>query len=653
MPHAGSGHPVPIAHPVPHTAVTLADPFWAPRQRANHEHTLPAIRRHLEQLGRFQQLRHPWHADEQPALPIWSVDLMEWIEVAAYSLATHPDPALEADIDRIAALVPLVQEPDGYLRHSLAPVPPHERWRDLRDSHRLYTAGHFFEAAIAYYEATGKRTLLNVACRYADHIATVFGRAPNHLPGYDGHEEIELALVRLFDATGEVRYLQLASYFVEQRGQRPNFFLHEPGPHAHDDYFRRMMGGWTPEYNQSHAPVREQAEVVGHAVRAMYLYCAMTDLARAVGDTTLLAACQRLWEHLVTKRLYITGGLGSSHHNEGMTEDYDLLNETAYCETCAAVGLVMWNHRLLQIDGDGRYADLMERTLYNNVAAGVALDGTRFFYVNPLASRGDHHRQAWFDVACCPPNVARLIASLGRYMYAHRTARTGEVEILVHLYAHSEARVPLATGAQVVVRQETNYPWDGDIAVTVDLEQPCAFALSLRIPGWCTAARMTLNDEEVAVVRDRGYTTLRREWRAGDVVRLHFDMPIVQVRAHPQVCMNAGRIALQRGPIVYCLEQVDNGANLAAIAVPPEHEWRATFDATLLGGVVTVRGPAERVADERWEGTLYQAEAPGTPGSAAQVEVCAVPYAVWDNRAPGEMVVWVREGCISAGGNRS
>ena len=620
--------------PVPHTAITFRDGFWGPRLKLNRERTLPAIQEQLEHLGRFEAVRLAWGSGQQPEPEyLWTTDLTEWIEVASYHLAVQRDPDLEALVDKVVHYIALSQQPDGYLDQRVHPTSVEERWRDLRDCHRLYAAGHLFEAAVAYFHATGKRDLLELACRYADHIDQVFGRGEGQIRGYDGHEEIELALVKLYRATGEKRYLRLASYFVDERGQPPNFFEQEPGSHAADEYFQRQGLPWRAEYNQSHLPVREQTEVVGHAVRAMYLYCAMADLAVELGDESLLHACRRLWEHLTSKRLYVIGGLGSTYRNEGMTEDHDLPNEAAYCETCAACGLVFWNYRLLHAELDGRYADLMERALYNNVAAGISLDGSRFFYDNKLATVGDHHRTEWFEVACCPPNVARLLASLGEYVYSQ-----GDAEIVVHLYARSDAMLDLA-GERVTLHQETDYPWDGTIRITVEPEHDMDFVLRLRVPGWCRRAALSVNDEVLQCAPTRGYVSINRTWKTGDEVVLHLEMSVERVRAHPQVRADAGRVALQRGPIVYCIESVDNGSNLEAFSLAKDAPIDATFRQELLGGVVTLQARGERADEHSWGRALYSVEVQ----DRAEVELTAVPYATWDNRDPGEMLVWVRE----------
>ncbi|HEU5230945.1 MAG TPA: beta-L-arabinofuranosidase domain-containing protein, partial [Ktedonobacteraceae bacterium] len=379
--------------PVAHTAVTIEDGFWALRLRELREHTLPLMYEQFKQNGHFALFQGEWRLEKKPIPYVfWESEVTKWLEAASYSLASHPDAALNALVDEVITLIASIQQPDGYLNAWFTTVEPEKRWTNLRDWHELYCAGHLIEAAVAHFEATGKRTLLDVACRYADYIDTIFGREEGKRRGYCGHEEIELALIKLYRATQEQRYLALAHYFVEERGQQPFFFDEEARARGEDP---AHFWAKTYEYCQSHLPVREQDKVVGHAVRAMYLYCAMADLARELDDQSLLQACQRLWQHLCSTRLYLTGGLGSSADNEGVTTDYDLPNEAAYAETCAAAGLVFWSHRMLQIDTDRRYADVLEQALYNGVLSGLSLDGASFFYENPLESLGNHHRQQW------------------------------------------------------------------------------------------------------------------------------------------------------------------------------------------------------------------------------------------------------------------
>jgi DUF1680 family protein len=627
--------------PVPFTDVVLDGPFWGPRLGTIREVTIPYEYEQCKQTGRIDAFRLDWRPGRQPKPHyFWDSDVAKWLEAASYALATHPEPGLRALVDEVAALIASAQQPDGYLNTYFTVVEPEGRWQDLRDAHELYCAGHLIEAGVAHSQATGSRLLLDAVCRYADHIARTFGRGPGQLRGYCGHEEIELALVRLWRATGERRYLDLARYFVDERGQEPYYFDVEQarrgGTPGHAEHFMRGLRDMR-RYNQSHAPVRQQGEAVGHAVRAMYLYCAMADLAREADDAGLRAACERLWQDVTGRHMYVTGGVGSSAANEGFTADYDLPNATAYAETCANVGLVFWAHRMLQLDCDGRYGDVLERALYNAVLSGVSLDGRRFFYANPLASDGRVHRQPWFGCACCPPNVARLLASLGQYAYS-----ASPREVAVHLYGQGAARLQVG-GVPVTVEQETDYPWDGRVLLRLRLPAPARFALRLRLPGWCRRPELRLGgralDPEGRL--ERGYVRLEREWADGDAVELDLPMPVERVYAHPAVAEDVGSVALQRGPLVYCLEGTDHpGVPLGRVLLPREARWVARPEPAMLGGVVTLEGTGLCAEDADFApGELYRCE----PPRLRAVPLRAVPYFAWDNREPGEMRVWIRE----------
>jgi DUF1680 family protein len=623
--------------PVPFTRVTISDTFWAERQRINREQTIPHIYRMCQETGRIDAFRPDWTADpdiRKRSIPIlfWDSDVAKWLEAASYSLATNPDPALDTLVDEVIALVAQAQQPDGYLNNWFTKVEPEKRWTNLRDWHELYNAGHMIEAGVAHFQATGKRSLLDVVRRYADYINTVFGAEPGKRRGYPGHPEIELALVKLYRATGERRYLELSRYFVDERGRQPHYYDQEARERGEDPaaFWARSY-----EYNQSHMPVREQQEVVGHAVRAVYLYSAMVDLAAEYGDASLLEACQRLWTHLTTRRMYVMGGIGTSKSNEGFTSDYDLPNESAYAETCAAIGLVFWAHRLLQLDCDRRYADILELALYNAVLSGVSLDGTHFFYDNPLASDGDHHRVEWFVCPCCPPNLARLLASLGEYVYAQ-----SDDELVVHLYMQGAGRFAIG-GQTVTLRQTTNYPWDGAVTIGLELNAPAEFGLRLRIPAWCAAPRLAINGEDVdlASVTEKGYASIRRTWSSNDRIELRLPMPVEQVYANPHVKADVGSVALRRGPLVYCFEQVDQEAPVFQTLLPEHANLEATFAPDTLGGVTRVHGSAIALDDAGWEGTLYRTARPALHSCTIQ----AIPYYAWDNRAPGPMTVWLHE----------
>lgn len=614
--------------PVPLTQVTVEDSFWASRMRINREQTIPHEYKQCKDTGRIDAFLLDWKPGMEPKPHyFWDSDLAKWIEAASYSLATNPDPELDALLDEVIEKVAGAQQDDGYLNVYFTAVEPEKRWANLAHWHELYCAGHLMEAGVAHFEATGKRSLLDVMCRYADYIDSVFG--PGKRDGCPGHEEIELALVKLYHATGEERYLNLSKFFLDQRGQTPSYFkeeLNKLNPGAGDKF--------PPEYCQDHLPVRDQSEVTGHAVRAMYLYCGMADVANETGDQGLLDACERLWDNVCRKRMYITGGIGPSRHNEGFTGDYDLPNETAYAETCAAVGLVFWNHRLLQLQGDARFADVMERALYNGTISGVSLDGKGFFYVNPLESKGGHHRQDWFGCACCPPNIARLIASVGGYIYSQ--ADNGAY---VHLYIQGSGTLDIG-GQKVTLKQETDYPWHGCIQITVTPEKPAVFALNLRIPGWSRNTALTVNGETVDVeaVTTLGYARVEREWKSGDQVELTLPMPVERVQAHPSVREDAGCVALQRGPVVYCLEQTDNPTPLHRVILPRDAELEPHFEVNLLGGITVIRGNALVVDDSDWNDTLYRAKL----AKLKPLDITAIPYCVWDHRESGEMRVWIR-----------
>ncbi|MCA0015041.1 glycoside hydrolase family 127 protein [Mesorhizobium sp. B292B1B] len=563
----------------------------------------------------------------------WDSDWGKTIETAAYSLYRAKNPELEKKIDAVIDLYEKLQQPDGYLSSWYQRIQPGLRWTNLRDCHELYCAGHLIEGAVAYYQATGKRKLLDVMCRYADHIASVLGPEPGKKKGYCGHEEIELALVKLARVTGENKYMELAKYFIDQRGQQPHYFDEEARARGADPKAYHFK---TYEYSQSHIPVREQDKVVGHAVRAMYLYSGMADIATEYGDDSLRMALDRLWDDLTSKNLYITGGLGPSAHNEGFTSDFDLPNESAYAETCAAVGLVFWASRMLGMGPNARYADIMERALYNGSISGLSLDGSLFFYENPLESRGRHNRWKWHRCPCCPPNIGRMVASIGGYFYS-----LADDALAVHLYGDSTARFDIA-GVPVALTQASRYPWDGAVAITIEPQAPVAFTLHLRVPAWSTGATLKVNDETVKLedVTSEGYAAIRRTWKKGDSVRLDLEMPIERLYANPQVRQDAGRVALSRGPLIYCVEATDNDGSLHRIVLPRIASIEAHDEPDLLGGVVTLSAAALADTDEGWQNGLYRTD----PPAATQTRLTAIPYFAWDNREPGEMLVWLRDG---------
>jgi uncharacterized protein len=605
---------------IPFTDVEIRDSFWAPRRETNRLASIPVNLENLEKSGNLKNLRlaaaKATSGFEGPVF--MDSDVYKALEAAAYSLATDPDPALDKRLDEIIATIAAAQQPDGYLNSYYVVKEPGKRWTNLRDCHELYCAGHMFEAAVAHFQATGKRNFLNVAIKNADHIDSVFGPPPKRL-GYPGHPEIELALIKLWRATGEQRYFNLARFFIENRGRR--YFAEE---------HRTPLDRYDGSYWQDDVPIYEHKNIKGHAVRAAYLLSGATDVAGERQDPALLKMINRVWRNTVEKNMYLTGGIGPSAHNEGFTEDYDLPNLSAYQETCATIALAQWNHRLALLYGDARFADVVERSLYNGVLSGVSQDGTKFFYVNPLESRGTHHRSPWFGCACCPPNVARTLASLGGYAYG-----LSADALWVNLYIQGSVKASVK-GAPLLLGVTTEYPWDGKVTLKPTLAAPAKFELRLRVPGWCGGATVLVNKQKVAKpVLERGYLVLARTWRKGDVVELNLPMPVQRMAANPNVKSNAGLLAIQRGPLVYCLEACDQSEPLAALYLPADTELKPEHKKTLLGGVTAITGLAEVAVEEDWTRKLYQPRP-----AVRRVPITAIPYYAWDNRQAGAMRVW-------------
>lgn len=606
---------------IPFTEVRIADSFWAPRQETNRVASIPANLENLEKAGNIKnfELAAAGRREGYSGPVFMDSDLYKGIEAAAYSLATHPDPALQQRLDGIIAKIAAAQMEDGYLDTHFQVVEPDKKWTNLRDWHELYCAGHLFEGAVAHYLATGQRNFLEVAIKLADKIDRTFGPAPKRM-GYSGHPEIELALIKLWRVTGEQRYFNLARFFVENRGQK--FFATE---------HRTPLAEYDGSYWQDDVPICDHKNIKGHAVRAAYLLSGTTDVAAETGDAALLKMMNRVWRNTTERNLYLTGGIGPSAHNEGFTEDYDLPNPTAYQETCASVALAQWNHRLALLYGDAKYADVFERSLYNGVLAGVSLDGTKFFYVNPLESRGTHHRSGWFGCACCPPNVARTVASLGGYAYA-----TGEDSLWVNLYLQGSVKTKVA-GQSVGLEVKTDYPWDGKVMLKPAPARPARFALRLRHPGWCLGATVSVNGKRVGNPElDRGYFVLNREWRAGDRVELNLPMPVERIAANPLVKADRGQLALQRGPLVYCVEAIDQPAPIEALFLPVEAPLRAERQPGFMGGIVVIKGLAAATPELDWKRRLYQPYP-----NPLRSPLRAIPYCYWDNRQAGAMKVWL------------
>ncbi|HYN07202.1 MAG TPA: beta-L-arabinofuranosidase domain-containing protein [Vicinamibacterales bacterium] len=633
--------PATIAYPirpVPLAQVQITGGFWRPRLDTNRLVTIPHILQQNETTGRVDNLRKGAGRlpGEYQGRRFNDTDVYKVIEAAAYTLVSHPDPELSKKLDELIELIAASQQPDGYLfpARTINPAKPaaglgNERWmHENTGSHELYNFGHLYEAAIAHFAATGKRSLLDVAVKNANLVRRTFGPAARR--DAPGHEEIELALVRLFQTTNDRRYLDLARFFMGERGK----------PHASKDYPADSNFAIYNDrpYRQDHLPVVDQPRAVGHAVRATYLYAAMTDIAGMLGDRAYDAAVNRLWDDVAFKRMYVTGGLGARGTVEAFGDDYELPNRTAYTETCASIGGLLWHHRMFLKSGDTKYLDAFEQTLYNGYLSGVSIKGDTFFYQNPLESTGRNERSAYFDVACCPANLARLMARLPELVYAQR----GD-EIFVNLYAESTAAVKLPQG-QVRIEQATRYPWDGRVTLSMQLATPMEFTLRLRAPGWLGEApiasdlyRFANRTEDVPVTVDvsgrrasaqidRGWITLRRQWISGDRVELTLPMPARRVLAHAGIKDNIGKAALQRGPIVYSLEGLDNGGRVVDAVIPLTAPFTPVFQGELMGGVTVLR------ADLR---------AAAIPMAATRIYT-AVPYFAWANRGRGEMIVWIR-----------
>ena len=620
--------------PVPFTAVHMNDAFWAPRIETNRKVTIPYAFKECEITGRVANFDHAAEAlrgelgsqdRKLPGYPFDDTDIYKVIEGASYTLSVHPDPQLDAYVDSLIAKVAAAQEKDGYIYTARTIDPPHphawsgtQRWeREEIQSHELYDAGHLFESAVAHYQATGKRNLLDIALREANLLCDTFG--PGKRDIWPGHQIVEMGLVKLYRVTGDSRYLNLAKFMLDVRG-----------------------GANGSQYNQSFEPVVDQTEAVGHAVRATYMYSGMADVAAMTSDTRYVHAIDAIWENVVGKKLYITGGIGATGAGEAFGANYELPNLTAYNETCASIGNDYWNQRLFLLHGDAKYVDVLERTLYNGLISGVSLDGKSFFYQNPLESNGRQGRSPWFGVACCPGNITRFMASVPGYMYA-----TGENAVYVNLFAGSTADVPLDKRTIKMV-QETQYPWDGRVKITVDPGQPGNFAIKVRVPGWARnepvpsdlyrfvsnvneSVLLSVNGNPVAIDLDKGYATIQREWKDGDVIDLNLPMPVRRIAANSQVGADRGRVAIQRGPIVYAAEWPDNpNKKVRNLLLPDSERLKADFRADLLNGVEVIQGKATGLAYDA-AGKVIR----------TQQEFTAIPYYAWANRGRGQMIVWI------------
>ena len=619
--------------PVNFSEVVITDSFWSPRIRSVATATLKACIDYTEnKTGRIRNFEKAARrkGEKHEGMYYDDSDVYKALEAIAYCLRTHPDSTLRRKADEWIAKIAAAQLPDGYLNTYYTLNGLQNRWTDM-EKHEDYCAGHLIEAAIAYHDATGDSRLLGVAIRLANHIDSVFRGQDRHW--VSGHEEIELALMKLYRHTGNKRYLQLAQWFLDQRG-------HGYGKGVIWDQWK------DPAYCQDLVPVEEQDHITGHAVRAMYLYSGMADVAAATDNRKYIAAMGRVWDDVVGKNLYLSGGIGAEARNEGFGASYDLPNETAYCETCASVGMVLWNSRMNLLTGDAKYADVLERSLYNGALDGLSLSGDRFFYGNPLASKGDHSRKEWFGTACCPSNIARLVSSLGNYIYG-TTARG----ILVNLYIGSRTTVKVNNN-DVGVDLETGYPWNGKVKLTLHPTGRQKFSLALRLPGWLETPapgglymytdslrptpRVFVNGKAAEYRVDKGYAVLDRIWQKDDVIELDLPLEVRQVAARSEVRQDSNRIALQYGPLLYCVEAADNGKDVWDIILPHNTRFETNYQPALLGGVATIR---------------FDAMAARVPGdgqsiSSAPVHITAIPYYAWCNRGDDAMQVWLPQSFI-------
>ena len=615
---------------VPFTSVKVTDSFWGQRLKASREVTIPLAFSKCEESGRYENFvkaAHPSENYKVEGLPFDDTDVYKTIEGASYLLQTYPDKKLKSYIDSVLAIVAAAQEPDGYLYTSrtMNPKHPHawsgsRRWEKVEDlSHEFYNLGHMVEGAIAHYQATGKRNFLDIAIRYADCVCREIGPGEGQQVLVPGHQIAEMALAKLYIVTGDQKYLDEAKFFLDQRGHTS----------------RRDA------YSQAHKPVVEQDEAVGHAVRATYMYAGMADVAALTGDTAYIHAIDRIWDNIVGKKYYITGGIGATANGEAFGANYELPNMSAYCETCAAIGNVYVNYRLFLLHGESKYYDVLERSLYNGLISGVSLDGGGFFYPNPLESRGQHQRQPWFGCACCPSNICRFIPSLPGYVYAVK-----DKDVYVNLFMSNEADLEVGKKS-VVLEQQTRYPWDGDVAVSVKKNKAGEFAMKIRIPGWVRGQvvpsdlyrysdgkrlgySVKVNGQPVESELQDGYFTIERQWKKGDKVEVHFDMEPRVVKAHAKVEADRGRVAVERGPLVYCAEWPDNDFDIMSVLVNRRPQFETVEKPDMLCGLTEIKTGAQVLG--------YDAEGRLT---ASDVELTLIPYYAWAHRGAGNMMVWL------------
>lgn len=620
------GYPI---DPVPFTSVKVTDNFWGQRLQASREVTIPLAFSKCEETGRYENFvkaAHPSDTYKVEGFSFDDTDVYKTIEGASYSLQTYPDKKLQKYIDSVLVIVAGAQEPDGYLytARTMNPKHPHnwagkERWVAVENlSHEFYNLGHMIEGAVAHYQATGKRNFLDIAIKYADCVCREIGNGPQQKKYVPGHQIAEMALVKLYMVTGDKKYLDQAKFFLDTRG-----------------YTSRKDA-----YSQAHKPVVEQDEAVGHAVRAVYMYSGMADVAAITGDSSYIKAIDKIWDNIVSKKIYITGGIGAHHAGEAFGNNYELPNLSAYCETCAAIGNVYMNYRLFLLHGDAKYFDVLERTLYNGLISGVSLDGGSFFYPNPLSSNGKYSRKPWFGCACCPSNVSRFIPSLPGYVYAVKND-----QVYVNLYLSNKAELKVDK-KKILLEQETGYPWNGDIRLKITQGNQ-DFTMKLRIPGWVRgnvlpgdlysyadnqkpAYQVSVNGQTVESDVNDGYLSIARKWKKGDVVEVHFDMIPRIVKANPKVEADHGHVAVERGPIVYCAEWPDNRFNVHSILLNQHPQFKVTDKPELLYGIRQITTDAQALSYDK-AGKLVTKD----------VELTLIPYYAWAHRGEGDMEVWL------------
>ena len=616
--------------PAPFNHVHVQDGFWTARLATNQAVTIPYCFARCEETGRVRNFEKAAGIRQGKHEGIYfdDSDLYKVMEGAAYSLQVHPDTLLRLYLDRLITVMAAGQWEDGYLYtfYSLPERQPDKRWTNVRDMHEQYCAGHMFEAAVAHYQVTSNKMFLDIAVKNADLICSLFG--PGKRTDPPGHQEIEIALCKLYRATGDGKYLDQAKFFLDQRGQKGN-----RGPDG--------KGGLYGLYSQDHKPVTEQTEAVGHSVRAAYMYTGMADVAALTGDMKYVDAIDTIWDEIATTKLYITGGIGAAGGHEGFGGKYELPNATAYCETCASFANIFWNHRMFLMRGDAKYMDVLERVLYNAALSGVSMQGDRFFYPNVLESAARHERSAWFDCACCPSNVARFIPSVPGYIYGSK----GD-DVYVNLFIGGDATLATASN-KVKLSQQTEYPWKGQVAISVEPEKSGTFAVLVRIPGWarneCVPSDLykfmdtvsekpsiKVNGKTVPFEVEKGFARIERNWQKGDKIALDLPMPIRRIISNPELKTNAGKVAFQRGPVVFCLEGPDNDGQVLNLVIPDNAKLKAEYKPDLLNGVTVLTGKAQ-VAKRTLDGKMI---------ATSSRTFTAIPYYAWAHRGRAQMTVW-------------